>query len=257
MKLKQLINGGALAAAVLTLGSAQAEERNPYVGIVFCKAQMTEIKDDASDLSVTLPFTITGIDGKEYTHWNLGEIPPRGVVDSWHSEKGPGKFVAHNNGRVGAYVYLTSSTTQYATNWYSRDPISHPQPSSWISLGNSEYKKVFGESGWFINPASSLAAWRSDPKSYCLAFTIDMEAKRPTWHMLSHWNQFEGEWYEDDGALTSRPYIGAYMGHLEAGEYMPFDVKFWAPDLIHERVNFTFKVEAASFPLWEHDIEVK
>ena len=37
MKLQQLINGGALAATVLTLGSAQAEERNPYDGIVFCK----------------------------------------------------------------------------------------------------------------------------------------------------------------------------------------------------------------------------
>lgn len=260
MKLKQLITGGALAATVLTLGSAQAEQ-NPYEGIVFCKAQMTEIQNDASDLSVTLPFTTTGMDGKEYTHWNLGEIPPRGVADSWHSEKGPGKFVAHNNGRVGAYIYLTSAElgNSYPTNWYSQGP----QPTRGVdlpSIGSNKMGEVFGDPMPIdlINPVSSLAAWRKyeNKDSYCLAFTLDMKAKNPTWRMLDHWCN-GSTWFKDDGATNPRTYIGAYMGHLDAGEYMPFDVKFWAPDLIHNRVGFTFKVEAASFPLWEHDVDVQ
>jgi hypothetical protein len=44
------------------------------------------------------------------------------------------------------------------------------------------------------------------------------------------------------------------MGYVEAGDYLPFDLKFYAP---HNRISgesllFTFAVEASSFPLWDH-----
>ena len=101
---------------------------------------------------------------------------------------------------------------------------------------------------------------------YCLAFTRDVKAKTPTWHMLDR--SYTGEiWYEGDGRdadyvaqyESGDGYIGAYMGRLLAHDFMSFDVKFWAPKGIAEGSNvfLTFKVEASSFPLWEHDIEVK
>ena len=59
MKLKQLINGGALAATVLTIGSAQAEQ-DPRESVVFCKATIMRLDnfDERNDVSVTLPFTV-------------------------------------------------------------------------------------------------------------------------------------------------------------------------------------------------------
>ena len=286
MKLKQLINGGALAATVLTLGSAQAEG-NDYEGIVFCKATFVRADgNDEADISVTLPFTTKDHEGFEYTHWNLGEVPFGGVADSWHSNGGPGKFVAHNNGRVGAHVYLTSARMNsdgYSAVWQMNSydgSFTHYGPSraGMVCIGYDTLDRVFGgaQGGAIIEPASSLKAWRRcwyevGTLSYCLAFTCDLNAKAPTWHMLDHWywsrreqytdNYYSG-WEKDDEEVTSRDYIGAYMGYLAAGEYMPFDVKFWAPyvdpgDGQEGNAYFTFKVEAASFPLWEHDIEVK
>ena len=99
----------------------------------------------------------------------------------------------------------------------------------------------------------------------------------PTWHMLDMWNVDGSNLaMNSDGHCFWRPadawqgewinYVGAYMGYLDAGEYMPFDVKFWAPrsapsgdgNVYHENnVNFTFMVEAAPFPLWEHDADVQ
>lgn len=258
MKLKQLITGGALAATVLTLGSAQAEERNPYEGIVFCKATIVSGGDPFSEVSITLPFTQgCGAEFGSYTYWNLGSIPGGGVADSWHSKGGPGRFVAHNNGKVGAYVYLTSWAGDY----------------QFLGGEMSEVGSVFEsreefEASETILPTPSLQGRNSD--HYCLAFTRDITAKIPTWHML---NMFTTEgnfamngvgyelWLQGDGVSDFPDIccIGAYMGHLDAGDYMPFDVKFWAPWSSAEfrNVRFTFMVEAAPFPLWEHDFEVQ
>ena len=277
MKLKQLITGGALAATVLTLGSAQAEERNPYEGIVFCKVQITEVQEgDPMSVSVTLPFTTKGHDGREYTHWNLGKVPAGGVADSWHSEGGPGKFVAYNNG-AGAYIYLTSSGYDYLGNtWmnnnryegydYSGPHIHWSNPAPYI---DEAFNDIFGalEYGW-MRPMHSLKKWQlrggGYENCYCLAFTRDMDGKLPTWHMLNRWywqQEDDGRYYSawEDKEDGESGYIGAYMGYLPAGEYMPFDVKFWAPHNTNDGnpVGFTFRVEAAAFPLWEHDIEVQ
>ena len=277
MKLKQLINGGALAATVLTLGSAQAEP-NPYEGIVFCKATILRAnEDDPSSISVTLPFTTTSADGRQYTHWNLGKVPAGGVADSWHSEKGPGKFVAHNDGHVGAYIYLTSSHGyDYATFWYENGGARRSAVLNGVEIEN-KLNAIYGGGMDSIEPLASLQRWRSTDEgdwSYCLAFTRDVTAKIPTWHMLNRSyfgdgvSRYEGgsvdvnAWLDEDERIRfgyhDSYYIGAYMGYLDSGDYMSFDVKFLAPRNNYERtVGFTFRVEAAAFPLWEHDIEVQ
>ena len=271
MKLKQLITGGALAATVLTIGSAQAEQ-NPFDGVVFCKAQVVSSGDSWDNVSITLPFNSTTRHGEEYTYWNLGRVAAGGVADSWHSEGGPGKFVAHNNGEAGAYIYLTSSRGE-CERWQG---------------DFADVENIFTSADEFMNtepicPVPSLRYLKNRSRytqpSYCLAFSKDVTAKIPTWHMLDRylWN---GPKYIDDpsatnwrigdeyGENTPAMCIGAYMGHLDAGEYMSFDVKFWAPVVpeswdfgqngdYRPNVRFTFMVEAAPFPLWEHDADVQ
>lgn len=261
MKLKQLINGGALAATVLTLGSAQADYCD---GVVFCKAQVVSTRDSLESVSITLPFNATTSEGQAYTYWNLGTVAAGGVADSWHSEGGPGKFVAHNNGGTGVYVYLTSSDESYES-W--RGDWAEP-----------EY--IFENADEFLNterihPVSSLGAWKDWENVYCLAFSKDVTAKIPTWHMLDRFamsGMFLDGWRVADSNDWPRfeevEYIGAYMGYLDAGDYMAFDVKFWAPQVpsdwdyakqrdYRQGVRFTFMVTAAPFPLWEHDREVQ
>ena len=271
MKLKQFITGGALAATVLTLGSVQAEQ-DPLESVVFCKATMhkaTGIERD--DVSVTLSFKSTGADGRQYAIWNLGDVPLGGVADSWHAEGGPGKFEARNSGLVDAYVYLTSGNF-YSQCWHTGE--YGPEREDKMAVTVDDFDRVFGiPFGAVVRPAASLAAYRREgdqeaSRSYCLAFTSDVEAKRPTWHMLNRWYSSTRDdqghevysWREDDHAPVSEMNcIGAYMGRLTAGDSMPFDVKFWAPHDWPDKTSFyfTFKVEAASFPLWEHDRDVQ
>ena len=283
MKLKQLINGGALAATVLTLGSAQAG-MNPNEGVVFCKATImrSDNFDERNDVSVTLPFT----EGRDYTYWNLGNVPAGGVADSWHSEGGPGRFVAENTGRVGAYIYMTSGKAN--TGWWSlgsgEQRISNPGAISDISRITEE---IFNGNAWqSIGPSSSLLRWKKQvthyaQRWYCLAFTRDEKVKTPTWHMLNRsYDRQNSRWVEGECGSDTRyseyiaskeandqGYIGAYMGYLPAHDFMSFDVKFWAPWTTMTNDNgetmdqsgafFTFQVEAASFPLWEHDADIQ
>ena len=261
MKLKQLITGGALAATVLTIGTAQAEPQNPLDGVVFCKAKIYSSGESLENqISITLPFT----GDRDYTYWNLGAVPAGGVADSWHSKGGPGRFEAHNNGEVGAYVYLTSAGGMN----YNRYGYDNGQEVNGILKYEAEFQNTVR-----IKPTPSLQHWRHSEEGmyYCLAFTRDLEGKMPTWHMLDMWtnagnlemnNDTNCYWMPADGSLPPLCYVGAYMGYLDAGEYMPFDVKFWAPrrasgESAEQNVNFTFMVEAAPFPLWEHDADVQ
>ena len=274
MKLKQLINGGALAATVLTLGSAQAE-KDPLESVVFCKATMhTATGNEKEDVSVTLSFKSTGAGDRQYAIWNLGDVACGGVADSWHGEGGPGKFVARNSGLVDAYVYLTSShDNDYSQFWFSGK--YGPERCNMMAVSDNDFERVFGgKAGTRAWPSASLEAYRRESDqyaslSYCLAFTSDVEARRPTWHMLNRCYSSDGRdeqgnsvyaWRENNHASVSQMrWIGAYMGRLTAGDSMPFDVKLWAPRQWPEGMPFyfTFKVEAASFPLWEHDLEVQ
>ena len=267
MKLKQLITGGALAATVLTLGSVQAEQ-NRYDGVVFCKANIVATQNPEDTISITLPFSTNPTDGEQYTYWNLGAVPAGGVADTWHGEGGPGRFVAHNNGGMGAYVYLTSSRGNGYERW------NEPR---YVDAYNFIDNNVVFEGTVSIFPTPSLQRWRHeiDQNLYCLAFSRDVERKIPTWHMLNMFSPsgdaFNSEWIPGDFEHDTHSVmcIGAYMGYLDPGDYMPFDVKFWAPRVSSDNVrdnyngyysngvNFTFMVEAAPFPLWEHDADVQ
>ena len=258
MKYRDILTCGALVAAALVAGAVQAT--NTMSSVVFCKATIVEAIDggDAANVSVTLPFTSTSPSGLQYTYWNVGDVPPGGVADSWHAEGGPGRFVARNSGRVGAYIYLTSSPFQYAAYWDGGRNLGYAGEMD--ELDDSIYEEVYGYYD-YGEPTTSLDFWRKSEWSYCLAFTRDVTAKAPTWHLLDrYYDDSWRQWRQCSGSEEYVDYIGAYMGYLDAGDYMPFDVKFWAPrsngrgtyDFI-----FTFKVEAASFPLWEHEPDVR
>ena len=265
MNTKTYLKSGAIAAAILSAGAALAGE---YDGIVFCKATVVSSKNASDTLSITLPTNATSDNGEDYTYWNLGSIPAGGVADSWHADGGPGKFVAHNNGGVGTYVYLTSGDVGYYTTFTGRS-------------ADTEY--IFGQEAAFdniysIRPMPSIKSRQYYLNSYCLAYTRDITAKIPTWHMLNMYTQYSVDsdysnystnWHDGSNVYDCDvEYIGAYMGYLDAGDYMPFDVKFWAPHLYHDfdndsaqsysqNVRFTFMVEASTFPLWEHDRDVQ
>ena len=263
MKYGNLLAGGALAAATLTAGAVSAASVDSVAGVVFCKATITQREgNEEADVSVTLPFTSTMTNGTQYTYWNVGTVPAGGVADSWHAEGGPGRFVAHNSGSVGAYVYLTSRhfDVSYPGFWTGEGPVWSSDDG--VYAGNDVYARdIYGYDGLAMPyPLASLDSWRGADGGYgyCLAFSRDVTAKAPTWHLLDH--AWGNGWYLVDREVDVS-YIGAYMGYLDAGDYMPFDVKFWAPRSTGHRadwdVAFTFKVEAASFPLWEHDRDVR
>ena len=83
-------------------------------------------------------------------------------------------------------------------------------------------------------------------------------AKVPTWHSLDH-RYTDSDWStEAQGNLRSEEVAG-YMGYVDAGDYLTFDLKFWAPRGLPngQGLLFTFCVEASAFPLWEHSRAVE
>ena len=121
MKAKQ-IKRAVLAAAILA-GAGVAYGDYYYTNantVVYCKA--TIVDGGGNQLvSVTLPPTEGYYDGagNPLTYWNVGNVPAGGVADSWHGEGGPGRFTAHNEGNVGAYVYVTSGSGEKYWREYS------------------------------------------------------------------------------------------------------------------------------------------
>lgn len=100
---------------------------------------------------------------------------------------------------------------------------------------------------------------RGGINSYHLAFTTDVTAKVPTWHSLDH--RYNGNsWTTEElsNASAAMAYeVAGYMGYVDAGDYITFDLKFWAPPQPPPMpegwpVLFTFCVEAAPFRLWDH-----
>ena len=119
----------------------------------------------------------------------------------------------------------------------------------------------FGGGETLRNPAISpaeLRRWVEDYGSYHLAFTTDVTAKVPTWHSLDH--RYNGNrWTTEElsNASDAMAYeVAGYMGYVDAGDYITFDLKFWAPpwwgNPEDSPVLFTFCVEAAPFRLWDH-----
>ena len=249
MKTNQ-IKRAALAAAILA-GAGVAYGVESALQVVYCKA--TIMGSGGEDVvSVTIPPTDGYFDsnGNPLTFWNVGNVPEGGVADSWHQEGGPGRFTARNAGNVGAYFYVTTSWNNYSK--FQNTGSSGSGTDVWEHVDSS----IFGEGASLYHPSispSELRRW-NDPLSYHLAFTTDTMAKVPTWHSLDH--RYTGSGWSTEVQENSQPAeVAGYMGYVDAGDYLTFDLKFWAPP--HGWSNgdgllFTFCVEASAFPLWEH-----
>lgn len=249
-----------LAAAMLAgVGMAYGNNVSTNYAVVYCKATISgNAEYDNPVVSVTLPPTEGYYDeeGNPLTYWNVGNVPAGGVADSWHGEGGPGRFTARNNGNVGSYFYVSTGYSyqigardneqrgNYFDPWY----VVHPD-----TFGCEEYERLYHP---LVSPRGRRAG-----DEYHLAFTTDVTAKVPSWHSLDHgwtrgsWNGYEwtgSSWSTDDN--QSYEQISGYMGYVDAGDYLTFDLKFWAPHECSkgESLFFTFCVEASEFPLWDH-----
>lgn len=263
----------AVLAAAIFAGAGMAHGVESALQVVYCKA--TIMGSGVGDVvSVTIPPTDGYFDqeGNPLTFWNVGNVPAGGVADSWHQEGGPGRFTARNAGNVGAYFYVTTAEepqyhrfiAQNDDGYYndnnSGTTYHHGKP---ISANMMELANIgqFGSDLKYLNSPSispqELRRWGSIV-SYHLAFTTDTMAKVPTWHSLDH-RYTGGGWSTEAYEAPSPDEVAGYMGYVDAGDYLTFDLKFWAP---RDRTNgenllFTFCVEASAFPLWEHSRAVE
>ena len=248
-----MIKRAALAAAIVA-GAGMAHGVESALQVVYCKA--TIMGSDGGDVvSVTIPPTDGYFDqeGNPLTFWNVGNVPAGGVADSWHQDGGPGSFTARNAGNVGAYFYVTTSEGVYSKFSGNGGTIN---TNFLENVGSS----IFGGGDWLwsasISP-SELRRW-NDQLTYHLAFTTDTMAKVPTWHSLDH--RYTGSGWSTEAYEGPRGgEVAGYMGYVDAGDYLTFDLKFWAPCDRNTAGNklFTFCVEASAFPLWEHSRAVE
>ena len=238
-----------LAAAILAgVGMAYGNNESTNYAVVYCKATISGNAAINPVVSVTLPPTegYYDVEGNPLTYWNVGNVPAGGVADSWHDEGGPGRFTARNNGNVGSYFYVSTGCSyqigaDYFDPWYVHDE-------------NGGHERVdegtFGDGEHLLHPLVSPRG-HGIPDEYHLAFTTDVTAKVPSWHSLDHgWTG--GPWSTDDN--QSYELISGYMGYVDAGDYLTFDLKFWAPHHCStgKSLLFTFCVEVSEFPLWDH-----
>ena len=238
-----------LAAAMLAgVGMAYGNNESTNYAVVYCKATISGNAAIDPVVSVTLPPTegYYDVEGNPLTYWNVGNVPAGGVADSWHGEGGPGRFTARNNGNVVSYFYVSTGYS-YQIGARNNEPSgNHFDPWTY----HVEDTFTFRDGRHLSRPLVS-PRWRREYDEYHLAFTTDVTAKVPSWHSLDHgWTG--GPWSTDDN--QSYEQISGYMGYVDAGDYLTFDLKFWAPHMRHkgESLLFTFCVEVSEFPLWDH-----
>lgn len=240
-----------LAAAMLAgVGMAYGNNVSTNYAVVYCKATISgSAADGPAVVSVTLPPTegYYDVEGNPLTYWNVGNVPAGGVADSWHGEGGPGRFTARNNGNVGSYFYVSTGNSYqiWASNGNGTPSGNYFEPwNERIDEG------TFGGGDYLYSTLVSPRGFRESCE-YHLAFTTDVTAKVPSWHSLDHGWLGNG-WSTDDNQSYSQ--ISGYMGYVDAGDYLTFDLKFWAPHMRHkgESLLFTFCVEVSEFPLWDH-----
>ena len=248
----------AVFAAAILAGAGVAYGVESALQVVYCKA--TIVGDEGEQVvSVTIPPTDGYFDnnGNPLTFWNVGNVPAGGVADSWHQEGGPGRFTARNAGNVGAYFYVTTSEMNYAkfSGIRNGDNFDNIRFYNGTNIWEHVDPSIFGEGMPLNTPSispSELRRWGLD-SAYHLAFTTDTMAKVPTWHSLDH--RYMGSGWSTEAYDNPTPgEVAGYMGYVDAGDYLTFDLKFWAPRYRQEgdRLLFTFCVEASAFPLWEH-----
>lgn len=262
----------AVLAAALFAGAGMAYGNDASLHVVFCKATVASTNSCDNTISVTLPPTEGYYDenGDPLTYWNVGNVCPGGVADSWHGEGGPGRFTAKNDGTVRAYFYVMTGH-QYEFN----APLDGRSES--IAYGNYIWdvkdSGIFGNVAMLSSPVLSPDALRrfGFECAYHLAFTTDVTAKIPTWHSLDrgcvYSDSGSGGYYwitedEVDSGNFNNPYLTAgFMGCVDPGDYLSFDLKFWLSPRYKagnpDPVMFTFCVTASAFPLWGHNLAVE
>lgn len=249
-----------LAAAMLAgVGIAYGGE-SQSINVVYCKVELQSPYNDLENMiSVTLPPTEGYYDygGNPITYWNVGRVPYGGVADSWHAEGGPGRFTAKNAGTRGAYLYV-STGDEYQRLMASQYGDYRPGTTNYLSyVYHEQFGKIFDHLRYpCVSPSELRLCGLAD--AYHLAFTTDVTAKVPTWHSLDHRCMGGSEYlsakqYPDMQPSSGNQVVG-YMGFLDPGDYLMFDLKFWAPviERVEESYLFTFCVEASEFPLWDH-----
>ena len=225
--------------------------------VVYCTANIMSGPENGalSMVSVSLPPTEGYYDnyGNPVTIWNVGNVPAGGVADSWHGEGGPGRFTAKNTGNVRAYFYITTGRSQFYSPMYGHEGNGNnsitTRPNVMGSAEISNHLGLVGESLEFpcISPHELYGC--HDWGAYHLAFTTDITAKVPTWHSLD--KRFCNG-YIDFGADPRSSTTVGFMGTVIPGDYLTFDLKFWAHPQAKFPAIFTFCVEASEFPLWDH-----
>lgn len=254
-----LLSATLLAGIALPAGA----ETSINYAVVFCKAKVIGSKDTV--LSVTLPMdtSYTDIYGDPMIVWDMGTVAPGGVVDSFFSEGGPGRFKVRNNGNCAAYVYVTSGGF-WDGNEQNNSPFGETQEH-----GNEYFlrsaESAFGNNveGWG-RCVPTQRDYEEEEWAYRAAISTSVDTKYPVWRNLEY--GYEGgnydapdpmmssasgaDWYKDSWA----GFCGQYLAYLPAGETQLFDVKFWLPRDMHgdRTVVFPIRIEAAAFPRWDH-----
>lgn len=244
----------ALLAAAMLAGVGMAYGNGISNNVVYCTANIiTGPENGASPMvSVSLPPTEGYYDnyGNPVTIWNVGNVPAGGVADSWHGEGGPGRFTAKNTGNVKAYFYITTGS------WHSYSSMENywtGQVTMPLNVMDEQLvENYLGLSGLHLK-ASCISPHElygcPDFEAYHLAFTTDTNAKVPTWHSLD--KRFCNG-HIDFGASPRMSTTVGFMGTVIPGDYLTFDLKFWAHPQAEFPAIFTFAVEASEFPLWGH-----
>ena len=253
-----LLSATLLAGIALPAGA----ETSINYAVVFCKAKVLDAEEPV--LSVTLPMDTSYTDeyGDPMIVWDMGTVAPGGVVDSFFSEGGPGRFKVRNNGNCAAYVYVTSGGF-WNGNERNNGPFGETQEHDDEYFWRSAESAFGNDVGWCYYCVPTQRDYEAHGGAYRAAISTSVDTKYPVWRNLEYGYDYYGVAFYDAPDSTSgatwregfgSEIYGQYLAYLPAGEVQLFDVKFWLP---RERggdwrVVFPIRIEAAAFPRWGH-----
>lgn len=258
-----------LAAFAATTAQAQDTYKD---GVIYCKADV--LNTPFKILSVSLPASngYSDYSGNPCTVWNIGEVPPGGVADTFFSDKGPGAFQVKNDGNRGAFLYVvTGSADAFPVTKRAKEGYSYYDTPN---LENFPYNlsSIFGEDILTSFPAQPVDRFENGVPQrmyYRLAVSTDVTGKIPAWRPLNWAYCHEAPDPGDGSSYCFREfqpgddymqYSGTgtcyqYLSYLASGETQLFDLKFFAPtDSVSDNFGFIVIIEASEFRLWQHDL---
>lgn len=249
-----LLSATLLAGIALPAGA----ETSINYAVVFCKAKV--MGSGNTVLSVTLPMdtSYTDIYGDPMIVWDMGTVAPGGVVDSFFSEGGPGRFKVRNNGNCAAYVYVTSGEF-WNGNERNNGPFGETQEHDDEYFWRSAESAFGNDVGWCEECVPTQRDYEGSEHVYRAAISTSVDTKYPVWRNLEYVERgfYDPDFTHGDAAWSvghDDYFCGQYLAYLPAGEVQLFDVKFWLPrEMDWDRpVVFPIRIEAAAFPRWSH-----